>query len=226
VLLIEVFPPYHAIPQNLSARSVVYPRPQALGFVLLDLLAVCGKRPLAVENLMRPLFARHLFVPRPWGLMVMWADTVRRMRAFVIARLGLAAAVPRNLAIAPRGIPNADELAARARQAHPRGRWSAFPGAPRATREQICFFADTAMRAAASGSGGASVVWMRADAVFVEVQTAAACVHRPSRLPGRSESRFSTRDSRRLGSGNREWKPHSCCRSSRALMGTCTLTFR
>jgi hypothetical protein len=170
----ELMPAYLSIPSEIWAISVLYVPSIILKHVVTGLLDLCGKKPRAVKNLWRCVFARYLYVPNPWLFMKISPDAVRAMRNRIISRLGLQSLIPVNSVIGQRSrnriIRNVEPLFTAILKKYPKENWLIFYDKKRTMAEQISFHANITMLIIASGSGGANTVWMKPNTVFIEIQ--------------------------------------------------------
>jgi hypothetical protein len=173
-LLNEVLPGFLAIPEAVWQRSVFFVPRSTLKTVVYDILVLCDRRPLAIKNHWRPIFARSLHMPLPWYFMEIYPMAVRAMRHLVLRKLNWLDLIPRNFIVLQRKknrmIFNYEAFVAAARNAYPKENWVAVNAVPPSFVEQIRIHANATMMVFVSGSGGANAVWMRPKAVFIEIQ--------------------------------------------------------
>jgi hypothetical protein len=172
-LINELLPPFLAIPADIWARSVFLLPQSTLKGVVSELLDLCGKKPLAVKNMWRCVFARRLYVPNPWTFLTIWPDAIRAMRARILTRLGLETLIPQRRVIIQRTtnrrITNLDALFRAIVETYPRDNWLVTTAIPHSMEEQIRFFANISLLLIVHGSAGANAAWMRRNSVMIEI---------------------------------------------------------
>jgi hypothetical protein len=170
----EVLPTFLAIPTGIWARSVLFLCPRFLKAIAIELLQLCGKKPMMIRNMWKSVFARNLYVPRPWYFMHIWADAIRAMRQQVFRQLGLPRGRPETAVIEQRSrtriIQNLDELWPRLRREFPLAKWFILTEKHRSIADQIFFHANVTLLALVSGSGGANAIWMQRNSAMIEIQ--------------------------------------------------------
>jgi hypothetical protein len=174
-LINEIIPGFLAIPDDIWKRSVFYILRTDLKTLTLELLGLCGKKAMSVENFFHPIFVRRLYVPRPCIFLNVWPDALRAMRARVFSRLGLEDVIPQKRVIIQRSrnrvIFNINETFDSLVNEYPGQGWMILGPKPKSVMEQITFYANTAILVFVRGSGGANVAWMRQKSVMIEIQT-------------------------------------------------------
>jgi hypothetical protein len=173
-LVNEVFPSFLAIPKEIWAKPIFFVPQATLKIVAAELLGLLGKRPLAIRNLWKPVFARRLYVPNPSRFIEIWPEAIRAMRAHVIATLGLGGIVPQNRVIVRRTrnrrIANIDELFDALSAQEPHRHWVVRMHTKRSMLEESCFYANTSLLMFVRGSAGANMAWMPEGSAIVEIQ--------------------------------------------------------
>jgi hypothetical protein len=170
----EVMPQLLAIPAEIWAKSVFFVCKGFLKQVASELLELCGRKPIAIRNLWRSVFAQNLYVGRPWLFMEIWADAIRAMRQKVFRTLGLPRGRPEMALVVQRSrnriIDNIDNLWSAVTAGFPRGKWFLLTEKGRSITQQVLLHANTSLLIMVSGSGGANAIWMQRNSVMIEIQ--------------------------------------------------------